>query len=81
MDTTSNATGQNEHPTDRDIIIAVFRMVGALAERLTGERLVVDLPHGDGTYTVSTHISPMFVRWQDLPCASAPLPESHHTPS
>lgn len=34
-------------PTDRDCIIALFNLVGALAEKLTGERPTVRLRFGE----------------------------------
>jgi len=36
--------------SDRDLLVAVFNAIGALATRLTGERLSVSIPHPGGGY-------------------------------
>lgn len=36
--------------SDRDLLISVFSAIGALATRLTGERLLVSVPHPAGGY-------------------------------
>jgi hypothetical protein len=36
--------------SDRDLLVAVFNAIGALATRLTGERLSVSMPHPGGGY-------------------------------
>lgn len=48
MEPTQSPTEQR--PTDRDILISLVNLVGALAERMTGERLTVQVPFGDGQF-------------------------------
>lgn len=36
--------------SDRDLFVAVFNAIGALATRLTGERLLLSIPHPGGGY-------------------------------
>ena len=40
-------------PTDRDILTAIFTLLGALAEKLTGQVVTVDIPHESGKLGVS----------------------------
>lgn len=46
-DATPNA---EQHPTDREMWAALFDLIGALAERLTGERPVVKLTVGENEF-------------------------------
>lgn len=37
-------------PTDRDVMIAIFNLVGALAEKLTGERPTIRFERAPGEF-------------------------------
>ena len=39
-------------PSDRDFLVALFGLVGALAEKLTGERPTVRVRFGDNTVNI-----------------------------
>lgn len=56
-------------PTDRHFLIALMRLIGALAERLTGEVPVVRVENERGDF-VWTRPSTCHVRWEkSLPAA------------
>jgi hypothetical protein len=50
--------------TDREILMALFDMVGALAEQATGKRLTVRVPVGDGD-TLRVYGNPLSITWED----------------
>jgi hypothetical protein len=72
---------KQQFPTDRDLILAIFRAVGALALKLTGERLIVSVGDPAGPNYMQLYNSPSFTTWkiqsteekQEDPCRSATL--------
>ena len=64
-------TTERELPTDRDILIAVLNLVGALAERMTGERPTVCVYYGDNQF-VSVTPTTSVVSWAKPVGESAP---------
>jgi hypothetical protein len=53
-------------PTNRDLILALFNAVGALALKLTGERLVVGVGNPAETNYVQLYSSPSSTSWKVL---------------
>jgi len=65
---------ENRAITDRDLLFALFDALGALASRLTGERLVVMIPTPDGELD-SVYASTASTRWVPLTDAMATTEE------
>jgi hypothetical protein len=55
---------EQQFPTDRDLILAIFRAVGALALKLTGERLIVSVGDPAGPNYMQLYNSPSFTTWK-----------------
>ena len=56
--------------SDQDLIVSLFNMVGALAERLTGERLVVAVRDSEGNTDYVCASSYPKIQWvQNAPAA------------
>ena len=67
---------------DRDILVAIFNVLGALAERTTGQALVVCLKDGEGNLHYSRPDSSM-VEWITPVAATSedsPVSPSMHCP-
>jgi len=58
----TTSTAERDYPTDRDVLTAVLNLVGALAERLTGERPTVRVYYGDNQF-VSVTPTTSVVSW------------------
>jgi hypothetical protein len=60
---------------DRDLLIAIFDAIGALSERLTGDRLVIDIPDARGNI-VSFYGGSRRTHWES-PKTQHPLSRAH----
>lgn len=60
-------------PRDRDILTAVLRLAGALAERLTGQIPVVKIENEAGDF-VWCRVSTEYVRWEPSYLATPEAP-------
>jgi hypothetical protein len=64
----------NSSPTDREILVAIFNAIGALAERRTGERLVVhtERENSEGSDVYSSPASATFLAKEEASIAFVP---------
>lgn len=63
--------------SEREILLAILYSLGALAERLTGERLEVMVPTSNGEVVISSGYP---VRWAPRTAVAEVRPSSHPAP-
>lgn len=68
----------NISPSDRQILVAIFDLLGSLSEKLTGSRPIVSIGIGDNGFVCTTH-SVSKVQWNspDSQARSSDLQESN----
>jgi hypothetical protein len=67
-------------PRDRDVLVAVLRLVGALAERLTGERVVVRIENERGDFVWCRPMTE-YIRWEATVPEELPASQTGPEPS
>jgi hypothetical protein len=62
----TDALQKQQFPTDRDLILAIFEAMGALALKLTGERLIVNVGDPAGSNYAQLYSSPSSTCWKKI---------------